>query len=294
MGIHYIHVDSKNRDTPFSNSYVLNLKNPIRGPVKVDLVSARVPNTLYNITVGSNVITYSNGTHESIQPGFYTSQTTISSNFMYVPSQGKYQYTPSNQNVTATLNTDEISRVLGFPSGVPITNNQYSSNVADFSLNEYVFIDIEEFRNPFFNDAKSLPYDGLNADNMFAVIPMDVGPNEVKSFKEFSDYSISVNVPPQNLSRLTIRWYDKNLNLINFQGYENNGFVLRVHTEIKKDDEYPDVRPEEIDLYIESVKKRLEEDEEPKKKKPKKFGRWSVFVAIIGILVYWYLKKKTV
>jgi hypothetical protein len=195
--------------------------------------------------------------------------------------------------VHAFLNTEEISLILGFPVGVQINHGDYSKRVADFSLNEYVFIDIEEFRNPFFNDAKSLPYNGLNADNMFAVIPMDVGPNEVKSFKEFSDYAISVHIPPQTLSRLTIRWYDKNLNLINFQGYEKNGFILRIHTEIIKDEEEDPVRPEEIDLYIESVKRRLEEDEAPKKKDKKRFGRWSVFVAILGILVYWYLKKKT-
>ena len=48
--------DSKNRDYPSGSSYVLHLTTPIKDIERVDLVSARVPNTMWNCTVGSNVI----------------------------------------------------------------------------------------------------------------------------------------------------------------------------------------------------------------------------------------------
>ena len=52
-----VFADSHNRDSalyPSGNSYVLHLTTPIKNIERVDLVSARVPNTLYNLTNGSN------------------------------------------------------------------------------------------------------------------------------------------------------------------------------------------------------------------------------------------------
>jgi len=48
--------DSKNRDAalyPSGSSYVLHLTTPIKEIERVDLVSARVPNVMYNLTAGS-------------------------------------------------------------------------------------------------------------------------------------------------------------------------------------------------------------------------------------------------
>jgi len=291
--MYHIHVDSKNRDTilyPYGNSYVLHLQTPIKNPVRVDLVSAKVPNSMYNLTDGSNVISFGDGTDVSLPPGFYSSDlldTALIPYFQYLPAQGRFNYM-GTQNFT--LNTNEISKLLGFDQGVQFGPGSISQRVIDLSLNEYVFLDIEEFRTPFFSDAKSLPVSGANAGNMFAAIPMDVSSTNIKTFKEYSDYQVSVSIPPQTLSRLTVHWYDKNLVPLNFQGYENNGFILRVHTETKTDT-IEDVRPAEIDAYIDQVKKRLEP---PPPKKKRGLGRWAVFVAIIGIVFAWYMKKRMV
>lgn len=291
--MYHIHVDSKNRDTvlyPYGNSYVLHLQTPIKNPVRVDLVSAKVPNSMYNLTDGSNVISFGDGTHVSLPPGFYSSDlldTALIPYFQYLPAQGRFKYM-GTQNFT--LNTNEISKLLGFDQGVQFEPGSISQRVIDLSLNEYVFLDIEEFRTPFFSDAKSLPVSGANAGNMFAAIPIDVSSTNIKTFKEYSDYQVSVSIPPQTLSRLTIHWYDKNLVPLNFQGYENNGFILRVHTETKTET-IEDVRPAEIDAYIDQVKKRLEP---PPPKKKRGLGRWAVFVAIIGIVFAWYMKKRMV
>jgi hypothetical protein len=247
---------------------------------------------MYNLTNGSNIITYEDGTSISILDGFYSGQllaTELGSYFQCLQAQGKFKY---NGVQNFMLNTDEISRLLGFDKGVYFPPDSISQRVIDLSLNEYVFLDIEEFRTPFFSDAKSLPVSGINAGNMFAAIPMDVASTNIKTFKECSDYQVSVDIPPQTLSRLTIHWYDKNLVPLNFQGYENNGFILRIHTEKKTDESsMVDVRPAEIDAYIEQVKKRLEP---PPPKQKKGIGRWAVFIAIIGIVFAWYMKKRMV
>ena len=55
--VRLLFADSKNRDValyPSGNSYVLHLTRPIKNIERVDLVSARVPNTMWNCTQGSN------------------------------------------------------------------------------------------------------------------------------------------------------------------------------------------------------------------------------------------------
>ena len=61
--IHNIFVSSENRDTalyPNGNSYTLHLTTAIKEITRVELLHASVPNTLYNITNGSNIIAFSN------------------------------------------------------------------------------------------------------------------------------------------------------------------------------------------------------------------------------------------
>ena len=56
--VEYIYVDSRTRDSnlfPNGNTYSVYLANPIKNIKSVDLVSASVPNTIYNLTFGSNV-----------------------------------------------------------------------------------------------------------------------------------------------------------------------------------------------------------------------------------------------
>jgi hypothetical protein len=69
-----IFADSRNRDVtlyPDGNSYTLHLSTPVKNVKRVDLVSARVPNTMYNLNTNSNVIT-TNTSNIAINPGFYS------------------------------------------------------------------------------------------------------------------------------------------------------------------------------------------------------------------------------
>ena len=102
-----IFADSANRDAnlyPSGNSYVLHLTQPIKNIERVELVSARVPNTVYNLVIGSNVLTV-NTSNVSMNPGFYSVYTlaqdisalqTISA-LAYVPEEGHFIFSGATQ-----------------------------------------------------------------------------------------------------------------------------------------------------------------------------------------------------
>src|SRR5210317_1038398 len=72
---------------PSGNAYTLHLTNPIKSITKAELLSASVPNTMFNLENGTNVIAFSNTwtsqdtagstdtsnlTYFSIPSGFYS------------------------------------------------------------------------------------------------------------------------------------------------------------------------------------------------------------------------------
>mgnify|MGYP006287895985 CR=1 FL=1 len=198
--VNYIYIDSKNRDTnlfPYGNSYVISLPHVIKSAVKVELVSAKVPNSMYNLVDGTNVFS-TNTVTVSLNPGFYSAQLlsdeinerlNVNEAIQYVQSEGKFLYLTNDSTSTITVNSSEMAKMLGLTQSktytvtmldVAVSGFSYavkSERVVDFSLNEFVFLDIEEFRTPLFS-----------AVNMFAVVPMDVPSTHIKTFKENTDY----------------------------------------------------------------------------------------------------------
>lgn len=250
-----IYVDSRKRKEPYGNSYTMYIQNTIKNIKSVDLVAATIPNTMYNITNGNGIFTV-NGNVCSIPSGFYSHtglyKTINSSNceisLSLFENEGKYIFLNSNP-FNLTINSSEFMNITGFTSGTLYSNVATSSNgIYDTGITgmhfikssnvmnlktygEYIFLDIEELRRPFALEATEDPY---NADTStrFAVIPMDVQSGCIKTFKEQTDYKISVEYPKpiDQIDRLTIRWLDWAGNLINFNGVDENQFILRFHT----------------------------------------------------------------
>jgi hypothetical protein len=109
-----------------------------------------------------------------------------------------------------------------------------------------VFLDIEEFRSHKMNLSSKLVGYSSNVNNItsnvylpvntlashaFGVIPMDVVSGSIKTFKETSDYIMSIRFPHviEKLSDMTINWRDINGQLLSFNGANNNSFMLRIH-----------------------------------------------------------------
>lgn len=279
-----VFVSSENRDTatyPNGNSYTLHLTTPIKDISRVELLHASVPNTMHNLTIGSNVVAFSNATatigdpltYFSLPVGFYGAtvlseqiQNAISntSNIVvdYLEAEGKFLFTRDTTPdgpFQMQPGTDEMAKLLGFDDTSLLTSTNVavetdlnlplysdnllyrgkefikSSKVINLNANEGVFLDIEELRSIFNEDARSITgntYTGQNMSRSFGLIPMDVTGGAVKRFKKESDYDLSIDYPNviRKLDRLTVKWVDKNGQLLNFNGLDDNSFILRFHT----------------------------------------------------------------
>jgi len=233
----------------------------------------------------------------------------------WLPSEGLYIiYSNQTAPITITVNSSDLARLLGFPVGVPVTmltypqvtgraqdtigilplgTQQYikSPTVADFSKNDYIFVDVQEFRNMGLNELSSLPLSGKTTTNMFTALTLDVPANSVKIFKN-SDYPVVVEYDPpiSKITRLSIAWYDSDANLINFQGLEDNVLMFRVTTK-------PDVQITEIEhLHSDEPDPRpipVKIPKPPEVKEKRMLGKWFLALVLLGIAVIWYLKKRT-
>jgi hypothetical protein len=262
-----LYVDSRQRDVdlfPNGNSYTLFLQTPVRNVTQVDLVSAKIPNTVYNLTATSNVLQV-NSSNVVLNPGFYSTCSLVSTfnnskqfsnvSLDYLDNEGRFIF--YGNVLSVTCQTQEIADILGLPLGTttsePMSNNVIynglypgsnayvkSTNIVSLEMHDYVWLDIEEFRTSSTSDARKLilspqgqyTTSGNTAARSFAVIPLDVPSGGIKSFKEETDYHVRVLFPSRldSLDRLTIQWLDRNGVPLNFRGLNINSFTLRVHT----------------------------------------------------------------
>ena len=308
-----IFVDAANRDVslyPNGNSYTLHLTRPIRNIERVDLVSARVPNTMYNLTDGSNIFSV-NSSNVSLNQGFYSAYTlaqAVTSNALvtldYLQQEGHFIFSSSGV-FTLKIQSSEFGTMVGLENGKtytaglatpldPAYSGKYivkSTTLVDFSLNEYIYLDIDELRTPFNVDTGALQgttgtISGSNANRSFAPIIMDVGSACIKNFHENKDYRVSVDYPEpiNSLQRLTVRWVDKSGNLLDFRGWNTNAFILRLHLTPDPEPILPPPQPlEEIQIkrIVEAMKVQPPPPPEPKRR----FHWWIIILVLIGAIV---------
>ena len=283
MEIKQVFVSSENRDKdlyPYGNSYTLHITEPIKDIHHVELLYASVPNTIFNLPDGANVIQFSNlssGVEDplttfSIPPGFYnvlelenqlndTINTITGITVCYQPAEGKYLFTRLNKSGDFSMNvtSTHLASMLGFdynitenstntPVSSGLTIPLYSSNsryvdqgwikskrIINLKSNEGIFLDIEELRTPYTEDAKSITgdtYSGQNITRTFGLIPMDANGGDIKNFTKSTDYDFFVDYtnPIRKLDRLTVKWVNRFGHPVNFNGFDDNSFLLRFHT----------------------------------------------------------------
>jgi hypothetical protein len=324
-----VYVDSLNRDTklyPNGNSYTLYLTDVIKNVSRVDLVAAQVPNTLFNLTNGSGVVTYGNLnlttgtplTTVSLDPGFYSgytiqAQLTNSSNavigYQYMNDEGRFLLFAGSQ-FTVTFNTAEIANIVGFNPGQTYTSQPASTfpvfqndprytnyflyvspNVVNFTVADFVFLDVTELRTPTMIDAQMRvgnTYNGSSARGSFAMIPMDVNSGSIKNFKENTDFRISVYYPEpiNSIERLTINWYDRTGTMLNFMGFNNNAFLLRFTLAEKPEfPPPPDTQEVEVKRIIDAM--TFIPPPAPKKKNHA-LGRWFIYFLLFAVTLWGY------
>jgi hypothetical protein len=329
METEYIFVDSRTRDTslyPNANTYTVFLTNPLKNIRQIDLVSATVPNSMFNFTTTGTFLTVTTpqgGTAYTVPlyAGFYSGSTLSAElnnssqmtgvSTAFNSADGKFIFS-SASTFTISTTSAQAAQMLGLAvstsynsaaaSGVPVYqyNSAYtgknilkSANVCDFTANEMVFLDIEELRTQKMhlssklvgytsnvNNITSNVYLPVNtlASHAFGVIPMDVISGSIKTFKETSDYGMSIRFPHviEKLSDLTINWRDINGQLLSFNGANNNSFMLRIHrSDVPPNMERPKSLPAPVPLMA----------------KPQ-FNMLVYGVLVIGLLTIILMKKQ--
>jgi len=216
------------------------------------LASFSIPNGFYSASSLSNEITTAISNTTAI---------TVT----YLASEGKFLFTRATGTgpFSMSINTLEAAKLLGFsPSVVGTVINSvnvavqtsltvpvYSDNttyrglefiksttIADLSVAEGIFLDVEELRTICNENADKLATgldtpSGQTPSRSFGIIPLNVTSGSVKSFTKYNDYDLEVEFPYpiQKLNRLTISWLDKTGQIVNFNGSNDNSFLLRFH-----------------------------------------------------------------
>jgi len=316
--IKYAYADSTNRDItlyPSGSEYTLHLTNPIKNIVRIDLVAAKVPNTMYNVISGNNFMSI-DGTDVSISPGYYSANGLAAAimsasgeaiTMEFLCDEGKYLFSNPTPFTIEAL-TEEAKKVLGLTSESSFSASispvyaldptygtleiAKSTKIIDLSVNEYVFLDIQEFRTTSVLDAKKLvngTTEGSTIRSSFGMIPMDVSGGSIKNFKETSDYKqyVEFDYPIVKLDRLTVRWIDKTGRLLDFNGFENNAFTLRFKCVfVKPDPPPPPLRDVELDRIVDALKHAPPPPKPPPEKQA--WGRWVILLLVL-LCVFVYI-----
>jgi hypothetical protein len=226
----------------------------------------------------------------------------------YLANEGHMVFSSANP-FTLTINSTEFAAMVGLTAGTSynITTTatgldpgytgkyiQKSATLVDFSLNEYVFLDIDELRTPWNLDAKSIDsktgtFSGSNSTRMFAPIVMDVGSGCIKNFHENKDYKIQATYPEPigTLQRLTINWYDKTGKALDFKGWNTNAFVLRLHVTDLEDRHLPPIQPLQ-DVEIRRIVEAMTLAAPPPPKPERRRIPWAIIIlAILGLFLAW-------
>jgi len=315
--------DSKDRDTslyPNGNTFVLHLTTPIKNVSRVDLVSARVPNTMYNLTTSSNVMSVGTS-NVSLPPGFYyaggiaaaitnTGLVTV----CYLVDEGHFIFSNPTPPFNLQIRSSELAKIVGLDQNFVYTGTLATSidptfagsyiirsnKIVNLSINEFIYLDIDELRTPNHVSTGKIvgstgTVSGANAGRSFAPIVMDVTSACMKNFHESKDYKISVEYPEPIgvLSRLTIRWFDKNGSLMDFRGLDTNSFILRIYV-IEEERSLPPPPPlhdVELKRIIEAMTMLPEKPPPPKKQKIP----WVLIMLalILGVIVYFNVLPRT-
>ena len=312
-----IFADSRSRDVklyPSGNSYTLHLTTPIKNVTRVDLVSARVPNTMYNLTEGSNVLTV-NSSNISINQGFYSAGCLSSAltaavnnafSMSYLSSEGHFVLSNAT-SFQFRINSSELSNLMGIPERTTFTskpatsldpcllgNSIFKSNtLIHMNANEYIFLDVDELKTPSHIDAKALvgatgTVSGSNINRAFAPVMMDTPSGGMKIYHENADYTVSVNYPEpiNSLQRLTVNWYDTNGKLLNFRGSDYHAFILRAHVleeDVRRIPPPPPLQDVEIKRIVEAMTMVPPPPPEKKTKIP-----WLIIVLVlIAVFAAW-------
>ena len=192
----------------------------------------------------------------------------------YLSNEGRYAFLRSNAysafdlkpsatlanlmgfSDTSTRTATEVQDLSNTTATFPLyaNNDRYRENffvksdqLINLTADNYVYLYINELNNGRMHQAQKIEINSFSTSASqynFGPIVMDVSSGGIKHFSETNDYSYGVDFYPpiSQLSRVTVRWRKSDGSLINFQGLNENSFMLKITSKFRKDDIAPNIR----------------------------------------------------
>ena len=257
----YLVIDSRSRNQdsfPEPNDYQVELANEYRDILEIELLSANIPKSSYNINSANNTIHFDVGGTEytaSVSSGNYDITTLLTdletamnaagsgvtftvtedtkTNKITIAGTGAFDLLfnggtePIGNQTRTVYKESSIGYNLGFRRTDLTGNTTYTAqSIYNIKGENYVLLYIKQLENL---ETSDINYN--NISQSFTKINLDTDYNTVKFYSKNGDYKshIIFKEPLQKLSQMIIRFYNYNGSLYDFNGLEHS-LYFRIKT----------------------------------------------------------------
>lgn len=229
----YMHVNSARRPSPTtsaSNPFPCKLSAPINSVVAIELLTANIPKTFYNVSaaLGNNLFYWSDGTGPyitTVPDGFYSATSLLSylqtqlnifsSNYLVTVSATTGRVTISNSSFNFSLDgtrPNTILPLLGFLLPTYTGAMSYTGTIVlNLDLPYNLFVTCSQA-------GSSASTTGLLTGFNWAISVAEGTPGSIVSWKQGQEYQSRVTISKTNFSALNFTLTDDNGNAINLNG----------------------------------------------------------------------------
>lgn len=251
---HYLLIDSRSRNYdnhPEPNNYDINFNKTFNDILEIELISANIPKSEYNINNSNNTIHFnvsstdytavlSNGNYdistlmsdlETVMNGVgsgvtFTITEDTKTNKITISGSGSFDllFIGGTEKIGLSTRTKYLDSSIGYTIGFKredlTGNTTYTAqNIYNLNGENYVLLYIQDLEN-----INTGNYSVSGVSNSYAKINLDTDVNTTKYYSSNSDYvsKITFTVPKQTMSRMEIMFYNYNGSLYDFNGLEHS------------------------------------------------------------------------
>lgn len=229
--IKYLLIDSRDRDKlyyPNSNNFKIELESPIKNVTKIELISAHIPTTYYNVNEFNSPDNipngdYSNEEFKSAVETYFGGNVTIDDITNKLTINGPNNNTPFNVSKDPTHNDFKnyrFSKLLGYSEDQIVNNEiditQPPNNPINLNETDYILLHLENFER-----FESKISTNSVAQNAYAKLHLGDGSKNI-FFGRIEAYTNALELNPTKavLDKLDIKFTDYYGNNFNFNGGE--------------------------------------------------------------------------
>lgn len=243
-------IQSKDRLSGTHNNFTVKLPNPYSNVRAIKLLSAFIPNTVYNITSSNNTFIFNEGGSNltaTLTAGAYSVFDLVTELETKLDAAGANTYTVSYSAVTFKLTITStanytiiggtILNILGFEAQLVAGLTFSSTYAVRLHIPKSYMVQIKELANDNVRTTASNQYSNF-------IITSQVNSSDIDYHYHNTHYNVYVNSNIPTLTQLSISIFDENGSLLDLNGsdwafmvqFYYNGYEDFVHDLKKRDD----------------------------------------------------------